>query len=376
MKLAVNSFESDPNGFISQEFLENDVEEGLDEVEKTTIELTDDANSIIESVQDIVNVEKIDETGVVETVQRGKHRVKEIVEELHDLDQSQVASLDSVKEDLQTMKSFLSDMESKLQSGELSVKNYSTAAVRDIGAYQSIQESVHEDHEETRNMRVHSSENKTIQEIQKEKNKALEDLDEDSQLYLNKAYQDLESGEIDHKTYDSIQSGLLQTGAVFMQNSINKVVTDQVIDEAADGLYLWVQKNSTTFMEEDLAAMTTPGQVVDYGKKPSVFKNMVRTVARGGVPILGSALDFSMQVHQGEDIGDAAIKTAGHAGAAIVGSAIGYATGAKIGAAIGTGILPVGGTIIGAGVGFVLGVVGSMAVDVIYDNKEKVLNYM
>src|SRR5690625_3646958 len=100
MKLAVNSFESDPNGYISQEFLENDVEEGLDEVEKTTIELTDDANSIIESVQDIVKVEKIDETEVVETVQRRKHRVKEIVEELHDLDQTEETTLGSVKDDI------------------------------------------------------------------------------------------------------------------------------------------------------------------------------------------------------------------------------------------------------------------------------------
>src|SRR5690625_7571247 len=89
MKLAVNSFESDPNGFISQEFLENDVEEGLDEVEKTTIELTDDANSIIESVQDIVNVEKNDETEVVETVQRRKNRENKIGKKLTEQDQSQ-----------------------------------------------------------------------------------------------------------------------------------------------------------------------------------------------------------------------------------------------------------------------------------------------
>ena len=142
MRAAVDSFESHSDGYISQEFLENDVEEGLDEVEKKTIELTADANGIIESVQDIVDVEKIDETEVVETVHRGKRRVKEVVEELHDLDRSQVASLDSVKEDLQTMKSFLSDMESKFKSGELSVGNYSMKAIRDIDAYQSIKESV------------------------------------------------------------------------------------------------------------------------------------------------------------------------------------------------------------------------------------------
>src|SRR5690625_5436452 len=142
MRAAVDSFESHSDGYISQEFLENDVEEGLDEVEKKTIELTADANGIIESVQDIVDVEKIDETEVVETGHRGKRRVKEIVEELHDLDRSQVASLDSVKEDLQTMKSFLADMESKFKSGELSVGNYSMKAIRDIDAYQSIKESV------------------------------------------------------------------------------------------------------------------------------------------------------------------------------------------------------------------------------------------
>jgi len=142
MRAAVDSFESHSDGYISQDFLENDVEEGLDEVEKKTIEITADANGIIESVQDIVDVEKIDETEVVETVHRGKRRVKEIVEELHDLDRSQVASLDSVKEDLQTMKSFLADMESKFKSGELSVGNYSMKAIRDIDAYQSIKESV------------------------------------------------------------------------------------------------------------------------------------------------------------------------------------------------------------------------------------------
>ena len=64
------------------------------------------------------------------------------MEELHDLDQSQVASLHSVKEDLQTMKSFLADMESKFKSGELSVGSYSMKAIRDIDAYQSIKESV------------------------------------------------------------------------------------------------------------------------------------------------------------------------------------------------------------------------------------------
>ena len=130
-----------------------------------------------------------------------------------------------------------------------------------------------------------------------------------------------------------------------------------MIDEAADGLYLWVQKNSTTFMDKDLAALTTTGQIIDHAEKPSTLKSIVRTGARSGVPILGSALDFGMQVHQGEDIGDAAIKTGGHLAAG--------ATGAKVGLMLGGGL--------GFAIGFGIGVVGSMAFDWIYDNQDNIV---
>lgn len=45
---------------------------GLNKVEKKAVELTDDANSIIESVQDLVSIDKIDESALVEDVRRGK----------------------------------------------------------------------------------------------------------------------------------------------------------------------------------------------------------------------------------------------------------------------------------------------------------------
>src|SRR5690625_3283905 len=129
------------------------------------------------------------------------------------------------------------------------------------------------------------------------------------------------------------------------------------------------KRTSTTFMDKDLAALTTTGQIIDHAEKPSTLKSIVRTGARSGVPILGSALDFGMQVQQGEDIGDAAIKTAGHAGA----GAIGVSTGAIVGASFGS-VIPVVGTIIGGAVGYGVGVAGAMAFDWLYDNKENIMN--
>src|SRR5690625_7331995 len=118
---------------------------------------------------------------------------------------------------------------------------------------------------------------------------------------------------------------------------------------------------STTMKYKELAALTTTGQIIDHAEKPSTLKSIVRTGARSGVPILGSALDFGMQVHQGEDIGGAVIKAGAHT--AIAASSV--VTGAKTGALIGTLISPGIGTAIGVGVGFVLGVAGSMIFDTV-----------
>lgn len=56
---------------------------GLNKVEKKAVELTDDANSIIESVQDLVSIDKIDESALVEDVRRGKNKADDTVEKLH-----------------------------------------------------------------------------------------------------------------------------------------------------------------------------------------------------------------------------------------------------------------------------------------------------
>ena len=45
MKEAIDTFESNEDGYISQKYLESEVVEGFDKVEAQVTELTDDANS-------------------------------------------------------------------------------------------------------------------------------------------------------------------------------------------------------------------------------------------------------------------------------------------------------------------------------------------
>src|SRR5699024_2055354 len=72
----------------------------------------------------------------------------------------------------------------------------------------------------------------------------IEELDHESQLYLQQAYEDYEAGDIDKATYEAILSGLLQSGSSFVayankgkfSNSVSKDVQED-IGQWVDNLY-------------------------------------------------------------------------------------------------------------------------------------------
>ncbi|MBU5468210.1 EndoU domain-containing protein [Virgibacillus sp. MSJ-26] len=139
MNEAVDSFESNPSGIVKEEYLQSDVKDGFDEVESKTIELTDDANSIIESVHDIVPITKIDESEVIESVRQGKDKVNDVVEELYELDDSQVRALEPILGRIKTMKQYITDLNAKFKSADLSVSSYNPVKIENMKAYNEIQ---------------------------------------------------------------------------------------------------------------------------------------------------------------------------------------------------------------------------------------------
>src|SRR5699024_9497234 len=116
--------------------------DGFDKVKNVTTELTDEANSIIERVQDLVSVKKIDPAEVIETVQDGRKKAESIVKALSTLDDHETSQLEKTKEDLQMMRNYISEIASKFKSGDLSVSNYNIDAVKNIDAYKAITDEV------------------------------------------------------------------------------------------------------------------------------------------------------------------------------------------------------------------------------------------
>lgn len=199
---------------------------------------------------------------------------------------------------------------------------------------------------------------------EKREKEKLEELDDDSKAVLKRAEEDYKAGKIDESTFDSIVSGFVATGSAFLGELLNSKVTDKMAEGIADAMVQWVQQNTTFFMDRGLVAITNTGANMVFSEAPSLLTKAIRGGAKYGGPIVGAVIDFGMQVAQGEDIGNAAVKTTGHV-------AIGVGA-AKVGAMIGSAI-PGPDTVIGAAAGFVIGVAGSMAFDWVHDNKEAIV---
>lgn len=197
-----------------------------------------------------------------------------------------------------------------------------------------------------------------LKEIINSKNQEqIDSLNNDEKEIINKAKADHSNGLIDKATLDSIISGVIATGTAFVHNSAVTKLTNEVSEKVASSITQFIQRNTWSFVDEALVLAPVHGNVQTITNPPSIMSKMIRTGARYGAPIIGSAIDFGIQIYKGENVTDAAFKTAGHLGAAMTGAAIGTAIGGPLGTVV----------------GFSVGVAGSMLIDIVYDNKDKIL---
>ncbi|MEI4771985.1 T7SS effector LXG polymorphic toxin [Psychrobacillus sp. FJAT-51614] len=117
MKAALNSLEPDSTGYILEQFLEGELEQGLTFIGQLTASLTDETNSIMDQVSDIVGLPHLDDSGVQEGVINSKWKRDDTVTQLHEFDSSQTTALTPIEQDMQTMETWLADLEGLYNDG-------------------------------------------------------------------------------------------------------------------------------------------------------------------------------------------------------------------------------------------------------------------
>lgn len=121
---SLHDLEPSPTGFIRQEYLEHELEQGLMNTIMITAELIEEANEIIMAVSDIVYLPQLKEEQFKESSNRAKHSAHETVGKLSILDYEQTNALEPLFNELNLMDQYIQKMANMFQGGDLSLTSY------------------------------------------------------------------------------------------------------------------------------------------------------------------------------------------------------------------------------------------------------------
>ncbi|WP_264741145.1 T7SS effector LXG polymorphic toxin [Cytobacillus firmus] len=121
---SLSNLEPSPSGFIRQEFLEHELQQGLRNTLQITAELTQEANEIMKSVSDIAALPLLEDGRFIQASKLAEDSGRETVEKLEDFDHQETAALDPLLHDLTLMNQYIQKMAGMFQSGSLSLSHY------------------------------------------------------------------------------------------------------------------------------------------------------------------------------------------------------------------------------------------------------------
>ncbi|GIP61913.1 hypothetical protein J32TS6_04680 [Virgibacillus pantothenticus] len=131
MKKSIRDMEPNKDGVIREDFLSQDAQRGFERMEHITTALTDEANAVLHSVKDIVNVPNIDDGEFLDKVQHAKKLNRQTIEKLHAFDRHNTAKLDPIEQDIRMMKNYLSQIRELGNNGKIRIGSYQARQLDD-----------------------------------------------------------------------------------------------------------------------------------------------------------------------------------------------------------------------------------------------------
>ncbi|MEC1260962.1 T7SS effector LXG polymorphic toxin [Bacillus swezeyi] len=129
MKNALNSLEPNHNGYISQAFLEHDLEQGLNAADRITKHLVSKANATIAKVGHIVDLPDLNDNDFHEQNQKALKEINQTIEKLHAFDREQTNALKTAESDLETMQRYITRLEKMYTGPKIEIAGYQKGSI-------------------------------------------------------------------------------------------------------------------------------------------------------------------------------------------------------------------------------------------------------
>ncbi|MCY7799091.1 Ribonuclease YxiD [Bacillus licheniformis] len=129
LKSALNSLEPNHNGFISQTFLEHELEQGVNAADRTTKRLVSKTNATIAKVSHIVDLPDLNDSDFHEQNRKALKEINQTIEKLHTFDREQASALKTAENDLETMQRYISRLEKMYTGPKIEITGYQKGSI-------------------------------------------------------------------------------------------------------------------------------------------------------------------------------------------------------------------------------------------------------
>ncbi|MGE1144900.1 T7SS effector LXG polymorphic toxin [Bacillus pumilus] len=126
---ALHAFESNENGFISQSFLEHELDQGLKNAERAVSDIISDVSSAIGKVSHIIHLPSVDESAFQASYQKAWMNISKTIGTLHAFDREQASALNETKNSIQTMKEYIDTLGTMFTGAKIGITTYQKGSI-------------------------------------------------------------------------------------------------------------------------------------------------------------------------------------------------------------------------------------------------------
>ncbi|MBU5209660.1 T7SS effector LXG polymorphic toxin [Bacillus safensis] len=141
-KQALHALESNEHGFISQAFIEHDLEQGLKKAERTISEIVSEVNHAIGRVDHIVHLPSVDESAFQQNYQKAWLETSRTIGLLHAFDREQTSALHETKSSLQTMKQYIDTLSTMFTGPKIDIRSYQKGSIFKDGKEEKVSSTI------------------------------------------------------------------------------------------------------------------------------------------------------------------------------------------------------------------------------------------
>lgn len=141
-KQALHALESNEHGFISQAFIEHDLEQCLKKAERTISEIVSEVNHAIGRVGHIVHLPSVDESAFQQNYQKAWLETSRTIGLLHAFDREQTSALHETKSSLQTMKQYIDTLSTMFTGPKIDITSYQKGSIFKDGKEEKVSSTI------------------------------------------------------------------------------------------------------------------------------------------------------------------------------------------------------------------------------------------